>query len=151
MASASARFLGWPHDSGKASLGVGFGTDTLLTTHRTSQVKFWIRFFILLCLVANTEIAFAAPTSQYVLNNRNSVQMMSYVMGVFSGLQWANGELSGKKRELLFCEPSRNSIGYEQIMDILSSFINVKYPSLASQPVGLGLLRALQEAYPCSQ
>lgn len=114
-------------------------------------MKFWIRCFTLLCLFANTEIAFADPTSQYVLNSRNSVQMKSYVMGVFSGLRFANGELGSKKRELLFCEPPTNSIGYEQIMDILGNFIIVKYPSLASQPVGLGLLRALQEAYPCSR
>lgn len=92
----------------------------------------------------------ADPSAQESLDARSDVTTPVYVTGIYVGFTWANARLSQNRQPQLFCAPVHGALQYDQLMDIMSSFINSGHRAIAAQPVGAALLLALEDAYPCS-
>jgi hypothetical protein len=76
-----------------------------------------------------------------------------FISGIEEGLSWANSELKHKQKPLLYCQPDI-ALTNGQIIDILDRYIGNHKESVNNMPpdsrrVGLFLLLALQEAFPC--
>ena len=75
---------------------------------------------------------------------------ISWLDGVFNGLKGANSELQRTNRPPLFCPPPHFSMTAQQVNSFFDKFVtNNKGNVRTSDPIGILLLEALQEAYPC--
>jgi hypothetical protein len=69
-----------------------------------------------------------------------------------SGLGWANAELTMvRKTSPLYCAPTKISLTGSQLADILRRASEDDPAGIGKMPVGLGLLRSLERAFPCPQ
>jgi len=77
----------------------------------------------------------------------------SYILGVGVGIEWANTELSIQGQSPLYCAPGKLAITTENFLQILQDYIEKKTEIIKSLgpdlPIGLLLLKALQDAFPC--
>jgi hypothetical protein len=78
--------------------------------------------------------------------NQDSVQLMVHSLG--EGYGWANAALILRHQPPLFCAPPERVITYDQHVSMLTAFV-ARRPAHAHRPVGLVLLRALAETFPC--
>jgi hypothetical protein len=75
-------------------------------------------------------------------------QISTYLGAEEDAFEWANTYqvMTGQRR--LFCPPLKLALTDGQTTDILSRFVEAN-PKDANVPVGLVLLYALQDAFPC--
>jgi hypothetical protein len=111
--------------------------------------------FLAVALVANATVciispAFADPPAEQFLQSRDDSQAALYITGIAVGFSWANAHLNQARQPLLFCAPEHGAITYGQMMDIMSSYVR-DHRSAAAAPVGVTLMLALQDAYPCKR
>ena len=59
---------------------------------------------------------------------------------------WYNTWVDSKQR--LYCEPPKLTLTVDQIFDIVERYIE-KHSDAGSQPIGLVILIALKDAFPC--
>jgi hypothetical protein len=68
----------------------------------------------------------------------------------FNGLLWANAVLRANKQGQLFCRPSDLRQGPDDVLAIFDAFIaGSRVQNLGQYPVGLVLLKAMQDHFPC--
>jgi hypothetical protein len=72
-----------------------------------------------------------------------------YLGGLTNGYSWANTALWSEGKTALFCSPERIVLAVDQELDILARHIE-RVPANGKVPVGLAMLRALREAFPCT-
>jgi hypothetical protein len=71
-----------------------------------------------------------------------------YLIGIGTGLSWANANLFRDHKPRLFCVPEKVTLAPEQELDILKRYVQ-RNPNLADKQVGAVLLLALIDAFPC--
>jgi hypothetical protein len=101
--------------------------------------------------IAGTTSAKTVTVENY-LKHRNAFRNfhVSWLDGVFNGLKAANAELQGANKTLLFCAPPDFSMTAEQVSVYFDKFIaNHKVQVKSSDFIGVLLLDALKETYPC--
>jgi hypothetical protein len=72
-----------------------------------------------------------------------------YLRGLFAGYSWANTVLWSEGKTPLFCEPEKIVLTVDQELDILARHIE-HVPANGKVPVGLAMLHALRDAFPCT-
>ena len=77
----------------------------------------------------------------------------TYILGVGVGVEWANTVVSNRGQSPLYCAPGKLAITTENFLQILQDYIE-KNPEIIKPlgpdlPIGLLLLKALQDAFPC--
>lgn len=92
--------------------------------------------------------ALADPPAEQFLQSRDDPEGVLYFTGITVGFAWANARLRQLGEPQLFCAPEHGALNYDQMMNIMSSYIR-DHRSTAATPVGATLMLALQEAYPC--
>ena len=72
-----------------------------------------------------------------------------------AGFSAANTELKDERRETpLYCAPERLNLTGEQLIDILRRWVDAKRaqtPRIDTAPMPMGLLYALEDAFPCAK
>jgi hypothetical protein len=71
-----------------------------------------------------------------------------------TGFGWANAVLSDGGGKPLYCVPPKVVLTGEQLIDILRRYIEepkTRPHAIGSQELGLVLLQALRDAFPCAQ
>jgi hypothetical protein len=74
--------------------------------------------------------------------------ILNWLDGVFRGMEWANAVSKQQNGEALFCSPAKMAMTVEQVKSILDNYMD-KHPFQAKDSVGLTLLLALEEVFPC--
>ncbi len=72
----------------------------------------------------------------------------THIMGIESGLSWANGYNQANGIPHLYCQPENLGLAADQTVGILRQSIK-NHPEYAELPIGFALLLALQEVFPC--
>jgi hypothetical protein len=72
----------------------------------------------------------------------------SYIEGVEEGFSWWNAFLAVRKQQKLYCQPDHLAFTVGQSLQILTSWLR-RNPDKRNQLAAEGLLRALQETFPC--
>jgi hypothetical protein len=76
-----------------------------------------------------------------------------FIQGTVNGLAWANGVLAQNGAPPLYCQPSKMALTGEQVLDILNRYLDERLAEKSKKwegiPLGLGVLFALQEVFPC--
>jgi hypothetical protein len=73
-----------------------------------------------------------------------------YITGIEDGLSWANVESKKRFGVKLYCSPGSIALQGDQIIDIMRRFVRAHdYMDLQEQRVGVVLLLALEELFPC--
>jgi hypothetical protein len=66
------------------------------------------------------------------------------------GLEWANAYLTRRrKQEPLYCMPKNLVLTADQIIQIVRQTMD-RFPEIATQPIGAGVLFSFQKTFPCS-
>ena len=94
--------------------------------------------------------ALADPTVRAILDRyeRGDPAGRYYLIGIGTGLSWANANLFRDHKPRLFCVPEKVTLAPEQELDILKRYVQ-RNPNLADKQVGAVLLLALIDAFPC--
>jgi hypothetical protein len=74
--------------------------------------------------------------------------ILTWLDGVYRGLDWANAVLKAEKRDQWFCPPKKMAVTEEQIQSILDRYIET-HDLRGSNAIGLTLLLALEKVFPC--
>jgi hypothetical protein len=77
-----------------------------------------------------------------------------HIDAIESSFGWANTMLSERKENRLYCVPPKLILTSEQLIDIVRRFLQEQQSggfNNQDAPMGLFLLLALQEAFPCTQ
>jgi hypothetical protein len=77
-----------------------------------------------------------------------------YIETMETGFGWANAVLSDGGGKPLYCVPPKVVLTGEQLIDILRRYIEevkTRPHAIGSQLLGLVLLQALRDAFPCAQ
>jgi hypothetical protein len=101
--------------------------------------------------VAGTAAAKTVTVENY-LKQRNAFSNFhaSWLDGVFNGLKAANADLQRDNKTLLFCPPAGFSMTEGQVSAFFDKFIaSHKDRVKSSDFIGVVLLKALKETYPC--
>jgi hypothetical protein len=93
--------------------------------------------------------ASAEPTIRLTLATRNSVPTVDYVTGLLTAFAWSNASLMHSNERPLFCVPANSNMQVQPGLTLLQSYLN-SHPQLANAAVGMGMLMALEAAYPCA-
>jgi hypothetical protein len=73
-----------------------------------------------------------------------------FLSGLEQGYSWANTELKYRRQPPLYCPPQKVALTFTQVRDILSRYIESNQRA-ANDPLGLALLSALVDAFPCER
>ncbi|MCZ8193798.1 MAG: hypothetical protein ACK5WW_01355 [Brevundimonas sp.] len=71
------------------------------------------------------------------------------IQSIAAGLAWAIADMQDQGLPRLFCAPERMIITAEQHIDILRRFVDGELSIMKDLPLGLVLLFALKETFPC--
>lgn len=75
-----------------------------------------------------------------------------WLVGVESGLLWANSQLQQNGSPKLYCQPVKLSLTGDELVRILEEFGKAKdHPKADEYPLGMVMLKALQRVFPCPQ
>jgi hypothetical protein len=108
----------------------------------------------LFCLSLRAEITVKAYQKSVHSSDRDRAATMKlYVMGVGSGIAWAN-TAAEKNNAPLYCQPPNFSMNGDYYIDILDKTIKeleskTTAKELNEYPVGLIVLMGLQKSFPC--
>ncbi|WP_175683849.1 hypothetical protein [Burkholderia cenocepacia] len=75
--------------------------------------------------------------------------LLSHIGGIGTGIEWANTALSVRGQQPLFCPPQKLATNAANNVSMLESFISA-HQSKDDLPVGLILLQAYIETFPCT-
>ena len=90
---------------------------------------------------------------------KSEVQL--YLKGMGDGFVWANTVLQSTERDRLYCAPEKLELNLDNYQQILESFLpnaqgsfeeimkRGSFKSVDEMPLGLALLLALMDAFPC--
>jgi hypothetical protein len=92
-------------------------------------------------------VAGAEPTSSQFLKGQDSEGARFYISGIYTGLQWANVNAVKAGQPPIFCAP-KEPLEIKQVIQILAKFVS-RGRDLEELPVGIVLMTALKDAYPC--
>jgi hypothetical protein len=73
---------------------------------------------------------------------------VTFVYGIYTGIYRANESLISDHKPSLYCPPSTFVADGVNIIDILENFVN-RFPAFKQQPVGVVMLDALINVFPC--
>jgi hypothetical protein len=74
-----------------------------------------------------------------------------YLAGIAHGFSWVNISAKDDSREPLFCAPEKMALQTANYEQILESFLKRRSPNLENAPLGMVLLFALKDAFPCTK
>lgn len=80
-------------------------------------------------------------------SDRSSVVL--YLKGLHEGFTWMNGALDASGRDLVFCAPGNLALSNDQVFSILEGYV-VNNAAFRDKPVGMSLMLAMQDAFPCA-
>ena len=106
---------------------------------------------VFLVLMAATAAAKTVTVENY-LKHKNAFRNfhVSWLDGVFSGLKAANAELQRDNKAPLICPPADFSLTQGQVSAFFDKFIVSRKSKVQSSDfIGVLLLKALKESYPC--
>jgi hypothetical protein len=111
------------------------------------------RLLAVCALIVCSVLHARAETVEAYLKGSESEKAVDSVWlhGVQNGFVWANVMNIGKGAPALYCQPGHLSITRDQTINILNSYIKNSPVSLMKMDVGMVLLLALQNAFPCPQ
>lgn len=110
-----------------------------------------VTLIFLILSIAEAASAKSVTVENY-LKHKNAFKNyhVSWLDGVFNGLRGANSELQRTNKALLFCAPPDFSMTAQQVNAFFDKFIASHKDKVGpSDPIGILLLDALKEAYPC--
>ena len=103
-------------------------------------------------------VAFAASTShaapegttkEFIDLSKSGDQYTRLLLrALVDGIEWANTEVTSRTGKSLFCEPDHLALVPDQVLDMLSRFAT-RHPNYNDARLGLTMLRALEDAFPC--
>lgn len=79
-------------------------------------------------------------------DTRSTLEM--YLLGLANGFGWANAALEDGKK--LYCKPDTTGLGDRQALDLLRRHVKAN-ARLKDEQVGMVLLAALREKFPCDK
>jgi hypothetical protein len=101
-------------------------------------------------------VACSAQASEFTTRTYDTAKQQpwfqSYVLGVGTGYSWANTELSGTHRKLLYCQPKEFALTEENYLDILEGQVKAERAGGHADlpvPLELLLLKGLERTFPC--
>jgi hypothetical protein len=87
---------------------------------------------------------------KYAADDRLRPMLVSHVSGIGTGLEWYGSYLRSRNEKPVYCAPETLSLTVENDMQLLTAFIATHHlPD--NIPVGLALLQAYIEAFPCGK
>jgi hypothetical protein len=92
----------------------------------------------------------AEGTVNEVLARANERSTQLIVASTADGISWSNSYLTMMKQQPMYCPPQKLAITVSQYMDILRRHVQ-EIPADGHDPIGFGLLNALQKTFPCPQ
>jgi hypothetical protein len=103
-------------------------------------------------LLLAAQAAYAEPdlADYRMLRKAKDRELTVYLSGLLAGFEWANARLTVEKKPLLYCQPG----GFVFNAENAASMIDIEiagpgYKDRPNVPVGLVLLTALAEQFPC--
>ena len=111
-------------------------------------------FMIIISLVPFNARA-SMNVDSYIKNTRAggnaAVAARYYLIGIEEGFEWSNVyiENNNTKKVFLYCQPRNLTLTDDQTIDIFNRFINENISKYLNKPVGIVLLTALENAFPC--
>jgi hypothetical protein len=108
------------------------------------------RVIAAIVLLGTCGYAHADPSIRVVLSeySKGNVAAIAYLRGISAGLGWANALIAQSGERPIYCQPDKLALTDEQRLDILNRFL-AEYPRVAEQQVGVVLMAALKDAFPC--
>ncbi len=113
--------------------------------------------FSVIGLIGVANLASSEPTADEVLANIETgsqglaMASSAYLQGVHVGYSWANIHLKDTGQKEMFCEPPKFSMTNDQLVSILTDFLGDDEAKYGEFNVGLVLLFALQDVFPCPE
>jgi hypothetical protein len=84
----------------------------------------------------------------YDTSDVNKDDIKPILLDTNNGFAWANADLKYRQREPLYCPPGKLALTGEQLIDTLRRKLR-NDPAFGAEVLGLGLLMALQDTFPC--
>ena|ERR1051325_3654461 len=101
-------------------------------------------------LIASLSTAAAEMLVEEMFKRRGEEITRVYIAGLEAGMGYANANLANDGKRELFCLPKDITSTPEQMIDIIDAFVRAHDRSITQgEAVGLVLLAALKEKYPC--
>jgi hypothetical protein len=75
-------------------------------------------------------------------------QLAQYLDYIEDGMGWANSVLQSRNDQQLYCLPPSLTLTGDQLVNMVRRKVQ-QIPKLGEEPVGLVMLFALQEVFPC--
>ena len=106
-------------------------------------------------MASTTPASADLPTGQLMAyyEQGGEVRRLSLLIvgGLSDGFLWSNVQLEmGRGEQKLFCLPDDVALGSGQVYDLVRRFVGKK-PHYAGLPLGLSVLDALTDAFPCGE
>jgi hypothetical protein len=91
-----------------------------------------------------------AAFHKYAADDRLRPLLAAHVSGIGTGLEWYSSYLRSRNEKPIYCAPETLSLTVENDMQLLTAFIAThRLPD--NIPLGLALLQAYVEAFPCKK
>ena len=118
-----------------------------------SGSKTVVLFFLPILITIGIVPVYAEVTLEtYEIVGKND-EFKVFVSGLGEGYSLANAELKVKRKlPPLYCEPDKVKLNTDNYLEILDNYLSqpvVKAQTHPTLPVGVMLLKALQDAFPC--
>ena len=108
---------------------------------------------LLWCNLSFADISVKLYLDTMSLNNEKLTSTIERnIMGINSGLMYANNELRHLNREQIYCQPRKLKLTSEMLISFLNTEIESfkdKGTDISKIPIGMILLESLKKVYPC--
>ena len=109
---------------------------------------------LLFCNVANAAITVKIYLDAMSRNNKEITSLIEKnIMGINSGLMYANNELKHSNKERLYCQPSKLKLNAKMLIAFLDTEIDnyiQKGIAVDVVPIGMLLVKSLKKNFPCN-
>jgi hypothetical protein len=92
----------------------------------------------------------AEMSAREAILHKNEEKVQILIRGIKIGLEWADVEIVDTLHIDMFCVPMKLVINTDNAFDILERHV-ARHPTLADKAVGLVLLDAWKETFPCEK
>ena len=131
------------------------GAGALIAAATRPAIKPPVRAFLimaLLFLIISPAKAGSEVSTRDMLNSydKGASIAVAYLQGLRQGLEWANALNNTTHQRPLYCSPPKIALTLDQYVSVTKDYLR-KRPELNEQPVGLTMLLAAEEAFPCRE
>jgi hypothetical protein len=110
----------------------------------------WLAITIATALLAATPARAELTYREFQTRTGEDRQLLElWLDGVVAGFGWANGVDDAENRPLPYCQPRDSVLEPEQQLRILHGYAQ-RNPDMLDYPLGMVMLFALRDAYPCA-